>query len=462
MATYASRIRALYPYKAPSTSVDHLVIGGGVVGLAVAAGLVNTCGSRTTFLVERRGLLGQETTARNSEVIHSGIYYPIGSLKSKLCIRGRDLLYDRCQKLGIDHKQTQKLIVATENYQVEYLDKLSTQTAHPSLSTGGESSPYVSNSQIPTYFLGRDETRELEPDLSPDIVGALLVTSTGIVDSQGLVDSLAREIEEEDYVGEAAVGYGKAKGVQRGEGVVVRGTRVVRIDREEKGRGWVVQLESNWEGKSEGEKGDVESVRADVVVNAAGLGSATLLEGIVPESEAYNIYPVKGNYMSYKGPGVSNVSRLIYPCPSRDLGSLGTHLTLDLSGNVKFGPDTENIGDARSSRENPDFWQVHLAPSSDRLASIAASVQSYLPGIDANLLEPDYSGIRPNILPPGSGFFDFLIRHSPDRLGLIEMGGFASPGLTSALAAGEYVSDKVRKEVWKEKASVEALAEGWE
>jgi hypothetical protein len=221
-----------------------------------------------------------------------------------------------------------QLIVATENYQVEYLDKLSTQTAHPSLSTGGESSPYVSNSQIPTYFLGRDETRELEPDLSPDIVGALLVTSTGIVDSQGLVDSLAREIEEEDYVGEAAVGYGKAKGVQRGEGVVVRGTRVVRIDREEKGRGWVVQLESNWEGKSEGEKGDVESVRADVVVNAAGLGSATLLEGIVPESEAYNIYPVKGPPFVTERPFSADDRQLHVVQRSRSLECLPTHLPL--------------------------------------------------------------------------------------------------------------------------------------
>ena len=177
---------------------------------------------------------------------------------------------------------------------MEYLDKLSTQTSHPSLSNGKEASYYESNSQIPTYFLGANEARDLEPDLSPDLVGALLVTSTGIVDSQGLVDSLAREIEEEDYAGESAVGYSSSKRVERGDGVIVRGTRVVRIDREEKGKGWVVQLESNWEGKEDGEKGDVESVRANVVVNAAGLASASLLEGIVPDSEAYSIYPVKG------------------------------------------------------------------------------------------------------------------------------------------------------------------------
>ena len=135
---------------------------------------------------------------------------------------------------------------------------------------------------------------------------------------------------------------------------------------------------------------------------------------------------------------------------------------MDLSGNIKFGPDAEVIGSLNSSKENPDFWQEHLSPSSARLESIASSVRSYLPNIDPNLLEPDYSGIRPNILPPGKGFFDFLIRHSPERTGLIELGGFASPGLTSSLAVGEHVAEKVRKEVWKDKASLESLAEEWE
>ena len=240
------------------------------------------------------------------------------------------MLYERCKKLGIDCKQTQKvsrhfefsvilcpsilygllttpslwwtitddqLIVATENYQVEYLDKLSTQSSHPSLSTGEPESLYESNSKIPTYFLGPDEALSMEPDLSPDIVGALLVTSTGIVDSQGLVDSLSREVQEEEYLGDSGVGVGFKQGkrtAERGEGVIVPGTRVVRIDREEKGNGWVVQLETGWEGKEEGEKGEVEAVRADVVVNTAGLAAASLMEGIVPEKDQVKMYPLKG------------------------------------------------------------------------------------------------------------------------------------------------------------------------
>jgi 2-hydroxyglutarate dehydrogenase len=164
--------------------------------------------------------------------------------------------------------------------------------------------------------------------------------------------------------------------------------------------------------------------------------------------------------MSYKGPGVSNISRLIYPCPSRDLGSLGTHLTFDLSGNIRFGPDAEPIGSPSDYSQNPDFWQDHLAPSAARIQSIGEAVMTYLPGIDPSLLEPDYSGIRPNI--SDKGFFDFMVRHGRDRQGLIECLGFASPGLTSSLAVGEMVANMVRKDIWKEKASLETLAEGWE
>ena len=166
------------------------------------------------------------------------------------------------------------------------------------MSNGTPASPYELNSVIPAYFLGPDEARELEPDLSPDVVGALIVKDSGIVDAQGLVDTLEREIEEEDYIGDSGVGVGLTEGqnknVERGEGVIVRGTRVVRVDPAENGKGWVVQLETGWEGLEEGEKGEVESVHADVVVNAAGLYSASLLDGIVPESELPTMYPLKG------------------------------------------------------------------------------------------------------------------------------------------------------------------------
>lgn len=187
---------------------------------------------------------------------------------------------------------------------------------------------------------------------------------------------------------------------------------------------------------------------------------------------------VPGNYMSYKGPGVENISRLIYPCPSRNIDSLGTHLvchrrphlgksqlmrkTIDLEGNVRFGPDVEPLGTASLSLTDPDHWQRHLQPSASRLESIGQAVQDYLPGINPALLQPDYSGVRPNIAPSSAGFSDFMIRHKEERKGLIELLGFNSPGLTSSLAVGEYVAGMVRRDIWRESKAIDRLAEGWE
>ncbi|EJT51248.1 hypothetical protein A1Q1_07526 [Trichosporon asahii var. asahii CBS 2479] len=388
MSNFARLIRQKYPYRAPSASVDHLVVGGGVVGLAVAAGLVNTAGAgRTTFLVERR--------------------------------------------------QLEDWQVATDKHQIPYLDGLQAHSNNSAFLNGQPESAMVNNSVIPAYFLSGHEARDMEPDLSPNVCAALLVTETGIVNSGSLVESLEREIQEEDYLkasGADKNGVGLAgRSFDRGEGVIVPGTRVVRIDPAEDGKGWVVQLESNWEDGP----GDIDAVRASVVVDAAG------------------------NYMSYKGPGVENVNKLIYPCPSVSLDSLGTHLTFDLDGNIRFGPDVEALGSAEDSAADPDFWQKHLAPSAAHLESIGQAAQAMLPGVDPSLLQPDYAGFRPNIAPPGAGFFDFVVRHSPQRRGLIEMFGFASPGLTSSLAAGEYVAKMVRAQVWGGR-DAERLAEGWE
>lgn len=167
--------------------------------------------------------------------------------------------------------------------------------------------------------------------------------------------------------------------------------------------------------------------------------------------------------MKYTGPGVSSVQHLIYPCPSASLDSLGTHLTFDLDGNVRFGPDAEPLLSAAESAANPDYWEEgHLAPSAANLASIADAARTYLPGIDPSRLTPDYAGFRPNIKPPGAGFFDFVVRHKPERKGLVECLGFASPGLTSSLAAGELVAAMVGREVWGKGAPPEDLANGWE
>lgn len=400
---------------------------------------------------------------------------------------------------------TPQLIVATDKMQIPYLDNLSMHTQHETFLTGQPASATRSNSVIPAYFLSGNEARDMEPELSPDVCAALLVTETGIVDSAGLVDSLAREIEEADYLetsGGVGVGVGVAdkrrKGLaDRGEGIIVRGTRVVRVDPGEKG-GWVVQLET---AGADGEPGDVEAVHADVLVNAAGLSATSITNSVVPENERVGMWISKGAYLccwpvnpahikattcrtraparasraSSTRARASTSTRLAHtscvppaPCDML-LSPCSTHTrthtyaqTIDLDGNVRFGPDVEHIGDDAASAANPDYWQGHLAASAAQLESIGRAAQSYLPGIDPTRLEPDYAGFRPNIRAPGGGFFDFMIRHSPARRGFVEMLGFASPGLTSSLAAGEHVARLVRTDIWGDTTNPDKLAEGWE
>ena len=191
-----------------------------------------------------------------------------------------------------------QLIVATSNDQVPYIDQLQTHSLHPSFLTKAQASSYESNSVIPAYFLSGREAREMEPNLGRNVIAALLLTETGIVDPRALSESLAREIADPEYLSNTLVGtgVGTTKGMRdvRGHGVIARGTRAVRIDPDETGKGWVAQLETGWEGKAEGEKGEVESVHADVVVNAAGMGAASLLEGVVPEQDRVEVWPMKG------------------------------------------------------------------------------------------------------------------------------------------------------------------------
>ncbi|WVO20444.1 uncharacterized protein IAS62_001741 [Cryptococcus decagattii] len=396
----AKFLRQVYPFKPPSTSVDHLVIGGGVIGLSVAAALVNKAGKgRTTFLVERRGQLGQETT--NSEVIHSGIYYPLGSVKSRLCIQGRDMLYKRCEQFGIGHKRTGKIVVATSDSQVPYLKKLQAHSTHPSFLTA---SGDPSSSRITTQFLTGNEARELEPDLSPKIAW-----------KEKLKTPITILRHHEKRIGEKVLSsWGRELSESIERSLAVDGSYKWRLAGKALGKK-KRESQSMWRCGTR--------KRAGTVVACQG------------------------------GPGVGSVSRLIYPCPSANVDHLGTHLTLDLDGHIKFGPDVQTIGTSADAARDPDFWQSYLAPSSspELIAAFAHSVQDYLPTIDPSLLSPDYAGIRPNIAPPEAGFSDFLIRHVEQRKGFVELLGFNSPGLTSSLAVGEVVGEMVGRQVWNKK-----------
>lgn len=463
-------------------SIDHVVIGGGVVGLAIAASLARRYPEKSTFLLERHGQVGQETSSRNSEVIHGGMYYPLGSLKAQLCIKGREMMYDWCEKYGVGAKQVGKLIVGPEESKGYFENMIATRNQQ----NMGPLAP-------PLQLITGDEARKLEPDLGDGIGWAVNSERTGIVSSHELMDSLEREIQELEN---AEVAYG---------------TDVVRIDphlpsqkasaadakrgADASQEGWVVQTST--EGQS-------DSVLARVVINCSGLNAHLALNTLLAQErfadgcEPIGMWYSKGNYLSYKGEGVRNVQRLIYPLPNMGSSgkaassgsheSLGTHLTLDLSGNIKFGPDTEWL--TPPDITSKDFWAKQLAPitAPERLERMYESITSYLPNVRKDGLSPDYAGIRPKLVPPGGDFMDFtpLWHYSRDlksqrlwqyarlpktyssaeqyftkagqiaKVGdaardggvMLTLAGIESPGLTSSLALAEMVGEMITEQVW--------------
>ena len=223
---------------------------------------------------------------------------------------------------------------------------------------------------------------------------------------------------------------------------IVYSTKVVRIDPSRDGPGWVVQLVTG-----NAEEGD--ALLARTVINSAGLAAPRILNTILPEEKRIPMYFARGSYASYHGPGIKNVSHLIYPCPhvgkdAHAFASLGTHLTMDLQGKVRFGPDIDWLVPPEGD-DAADFWQQHLVPDDSRLELMYSAVKEYLPGVEFEGFQPDYCGIRPKIVGPGAGFQDFVFRkdhaNGQGEGQLISLLGIESPGLTSSLAIAEYVVD---------------------
>ncbi|MBT3791278.1 MAG: NAD(P)/FAD-dependent oxidoreductase [Alphaproteobacteria bacterium] len=361
-----------------SEKVDCVVVGAGVIGLAIARSLAKK--GREVIVLEAENDIGTGTSSRNSEVIHAGIYYQPGSLKAKLCVQGKEALYHYCEERGVEHKRLGKLIVASQDKDLATLEKLK-RTAE----TNG----------IPDMvFLNGPEMKSLEPALAG--VGALLSPSTGIVDSHGLM--LAYQGEAEDL-------------------------------------GMVIAFNSPFQSaRSESNQFHIEvggdtplSLTANTLINSAGLGAqdiANNISGLKP-NHIPKRYLLKGSYFSMTGK--SPFTRLIYPVPPD--ASLGIHLTLDLGGQAKFGPDQEWI----------DSIDYTMNPS--RADSFYASVRQYYPDLADGALEAAYSGIRPKIQAPGDPVADFMIEGPADHgiAGLVNLFGMESPGLTSSLAIGDYV-----------------------
>ena len=359
-------------------SVDTVVVGAGAVGLAVARAFAFA--GREVVVLERESAIGTGTSSRNSEVIHAGIYYPPGSLKAKLCVAGRLALYPYLEERGIAHRRCGKLIVATDAAQVAGLEKLRAQAA--------------ANGVGDLRVLTAREARALEPQLS--CVAALESPSTGIIDSHAFMLGLRGEAED------------------RGAAIAFRSPLVAgRLRR----------------GGIELDVGGAEPTRllARTVVNSAGLYAQDVARGIegFPAGRIPPTYYCKGNYFSLSGR--SPFARLVYPAP--ESAGLGVHLTLDMAGQARFGPDVEWI-------ERIDY---DVDPGRSRVFYDA--IRRYWPGLKDGSLQPAYCGIRPKMQPKGEPSRDFLIEGPEEHRveGLVNLFGIESPGLTAALAIAEHV-----------------------
>ncbi len=361
--------------------VDGVVVGAGVVGLAVARALALAQPGRDWLVLEGAAAIGTGTSSRNSEVIHAGIYYPQGSLKARLCVQGRQLLYAYCHARGIAHRRCGKLIVATDAAQVPQLEAIRAKAA--------------ANGATDLRLISAQEAMALEPALR--CVAALHSPSTGIVDSHGLMLALQGDFE---HAGGTVALHSPLAGARR------------RAD------GWLLQMRDGSELLTSG------------LVNAAGLHAPALarrFEGLAP-AHVPPAYFAKGHYFTLAGR--SPFSRLIYPVP--EAAGLGVHLTLDLGGQAKFGPDVQWVA-------SPEDLEVD--PS--RAEGFYAEVRKYWPALPDGALLPGYAGIRPKISGPGEPAADFLIQ-GPEvhgAPGLVNLFGIESPGLTSALAIGAHVAD---------------------
>jgi L-2-hydroxyglutarate oxidase LhgO len=364
--------------------VEVVVIGAGAVGLACAATLA-TRGDEV-LVIERNTRVGQETSSRNSGVIHAGLYYPPGSLKALLCVEGRELLYARAARTGIAHKKVGKLVVASDVSERARLEQIARVARE--------------NGAGEVRILDGAEARAKEPRLQVEL--ALWSPETGIVDAHELMDSY--RIEAKDHGAE-----------------VLFYADVVAIERASAGYDLVLAVGPNRER---------ETVRARRVINAAGLSAPRIAElaGLDIDALGYRQYPCKGDYFSVRAAATRGLSHLIYPLPVH--AGLGVHLTLDLQGQVRAGPDTTYV-------DSLDF-----EVDANKRAAFGAAIRHYFPHVRDEDLEPDYAGIRPKLQGPGQPVRDFVIDESSTQglPGFVQLMGIESPGLTASEAIARRVA----------------------
>lgn len=381
----------------------HTVIGGGAVGLAIARRLAQVP-STSTLLVEKHHAVGTETSSRNPEVIHAGLYYGPTSLKTRLCLQGKDLLYCLCEAHRIPYRKCGKWIVAQNDAECAALHEIHSLSRQLG---------------VPTRFVPTAEQHAAEPDIHASLI--LESPTTGILDSHAYCQFLASDLQD------------------RGGDIALR-SQVVHID----------QLSSDsdakWRVHIQSPNGETTSITTDFLINSAGLYACAINNMVLPPSRHRTPFYAKGSYYTYNARH-PKPQRLIYPAPVAGHGGLGTHLTLDLQGGIRFGPDVEWVSSP-----------TDLAPSKDpvRLENAVAAIRRFLPAVTPDALALGYAGIRPKLGKFGAavvgvggaedaakatagGFQDFYIEAEEGFPGFVNLLAIESPGLTSSLAIGEYV-----------------------
>lgn len=372
--------------------VDCVVVGAGVVGLAVAREMALQ--GRETILLEREDSFGTISSARNSEVIHAGIYYPKDSLKAKLCVEGNRLLYEYCRSHQVSTQAYGKLIVAANASQLDDLQAILYK---------------AQNNQVPDIkMISGEQAKALEPQLQCE--AAVLSASTGVVDSHGLMLSLLGGFEDAGGMIAYQSPLLSAKPIGNG-------------------------AEGGFELTIGGADG--MTIQTKLLINCAGLSAPALAQKIEGLSKDLipKAYFAKGNYFSLSGK--SPFSHLIYPIP--EPGGLGVHLTLDMGGQAKFGPDVEWLDIEEES-------QINYTVDPQRGEGFYAAVRQYWPGLKDGALQADYSGVRAKIVPPNAPAGDFYFEGPQQHQlqGLFNLYGFESPGLTSCLAIAQHLEVKIK------------------
>jgi L-2-hydroxyglutarate oxidase LhgO len=365
------------------------IIGAGVVGLAISEMVSEEY--KNVFVIEKHSTFGQETSSRNSEVIHAGIYYTKDSLKARLCVEGKRLLYDYCTKFDVPFNNCGKLIIATSDKEIAEIE--------------GIRQIAINNGVTDLQLLNRKEIAELEPNIFA--VKALFSPSTGIIDTH----SLMKQFETNTINNGAQIVYGsEVKGIRKIPG----GYEITLLDSDKKDYSFTSQI----------------------VINSAGLPSDKVSEMIGIEDKDLKIIFCKGEYFKVNAAKSKLIKRLIYPVPHPSMEGIGIHVTIDMGGGVKLGPDVEYL--------DTNVYDYKLSPEKQKAFYISA--KKFLPFLEINDLSPEMAGIRPKIQKPGEPPMDYYIMEETKRgyPGFINLIGMESPALTSSIAIAKYVGGLIR------------------